>query len=306
MNSTTEKQKARKTKGRSKTAGGRSAAAAEKDRLHYIDHPSFSKAGTDTELWGDESGEIAVSAYGLLPEVTDGPTSRTPSRTALSAAQERTLFLRYNYAKYRLNKLARRRGSRSAKRREEAALWSGRARRAREKIVHANLPLVPAMAKRKAVEGVEFAERVSEGYMAVLRCVEHFDVSRGFKFSTYACRAILACFHRMGSKQQTYRKHIPVEFDPALERDDFTERRHEDQRSDAIESVRRVLKENLAELSEVEEEVVRQRFPVVSTEKPKPLSQIGKALGVSTERVRQIEKTSLGKLREVLATALPA
>ena len=46
------------------------------------------------------------------------------------------------------------------------------------------------------------------------RCVNKFDSERGFKFSTYACRAILKSFYRYGSKQAKYRQRAPHEFDP--------------------------------------------------------------------------------------------
>ena len=58
---------------------------------------------------------------------------------------------------------------------------------------------------------------------------EHFDVSRGFKFSTYACRAVLACFHRLGAKERRYRQHVPVQFEPQMQQDDYDQRRHAEQ-----------------------------------------------------------------------------
>ena len=66
-------------------------------------------------------------------------------------------------------------------------------------------------------EDMEFADMLGEGNMALLRAVDKFDVSRGFKFSTYACRAILKAFGR-GRKQTKYRQHNPVHFDPEMER----------------------------------------------------------------------------------------
>jgi len=121
------------------------------------------------------------------------------------------LFPRHNYAKYRLSKLLGSADGRSKRTRpRQERLWRRRACRTREKIVHANLPLVPAMAKRSRATGVDLADLISEGQMAVLRCIEHFDISRGFKFSTYARRAILACLHRLAAKERRYCRHVPV------------------------------------------------------------------------------------------------
>ena len=51
----------------------------------------------------------------------------------------------------------------------------------------------------------EFAEIVSEGNMALMRAVDKFSVDRGFKFSTYACRAILKAFSRTAMKSSRHR-----------------------------------------------------------------------------------------------------
>lgn len=296
----------RKRNGRqAKPAAGKAAqhAADPMDEMRYVHHPSFTLPNACERFFGEDREVIDVSRYSLPPEVGEAPAAPKSRRSSLSREEERMLFLRYNYAKYRLKKLLEARGTPDE---EQVALWRRRARAARDKIVHANLALVPAMAKRKNVEGVEFPDKVSEGYMAVLRCVEHFDVSRGFKFSTYACRAILACFHRMGTKAQTYRKHAPVQYDPALERDDYADRRHERQRTDAIDSVRDVIRANTGKLSEVEREVLRQRFPIGEPRRPTALWETGRGLGLSTERVRQIERASLDKLRQALEEFMAA
>jgi RNA polymerase sigma factor (sigma-70 family) len=294
------------TAGEPKAGPAETSRASEGDpaEIHYVHHPSFSLPATAERLWGEGREEIDVAPYSLLPELDEDRAAGGRGRTSLSRQQERTLFLRYNYAKYRLKKLTEKPAT--AKRRQEAAGWRARARKVREKILHANLPLVPAMAKRKRVDGVEFAEKVAEGYLAILRSVEYFDASRGFKFSTYACRAILAALCRLGSKAQTYRKHVPVQFEPAFEQDDYADRRHRRQRRDAIESMRQVLQRNEAKLSEVQAEVIRQRYPVAGQGEPQPLWKVGRELGVSTERVRQIERVSLKKLGEALNGVLTA
>jgi DNA-directed RNA polymerase specialized sigma subunit len=61
------------------------------------------------------------------------------------------------------------------------------------------------MAKRTRLGDVDFAEIVSEGNMALMRAVDKFNVDKGFKFSTYACRAILKAT-RPGSRSSSSRK----------------------------------------------------------------------------------------------------
>ena len=56
---------------------------------------------------------------------------------------------------------------------------------------------------------VDFAEVVSEGNMALIRAVDKFNVERGFKFSTYACRAILKAFSRTAHEVQPLSHAVP-------------------------------------------------------------------------------------------------
>jgi len=270
----------------------------EEESIEYVYHPTFSLPVTEERLWGENAEKIDVPRFGLLPEIGETDSRKTRGKALLTAKQEKALFLRYNYAKYRLERLfKKRRKSRRALNRTKAMKWARRAMKTRESLVHANLPLVPTMARRMSIPGVEFTELVSEGYMAVLRCVEKFDINRGFKFSTYACRSILSSFYRLGSKAKTRRKHIPAYFDVRMEKSDFADQRHTSQRSFATEAVRRVLSRNLADLTDIEARIIRERFPAIPGKKPLTLAQVGEEVGLSNERVRQIEKASLSKLR---------
>merc|ERR1711879_833309 len=103
-------------------------------------------------------------------------------------------------------------------------MWYRKSERIREQIAETNLALVLAMAKRTRMSEVDFSDLVSEGNMALLRAVDKFDVGRGFKFSTYACRAILKAFSRSGMKHTRYRQMFPADFDPKMERSDYMER----------------------------------------------------------------------------------
>jgi RNA polymerase sigma factor (sigma-70 family) len=162
------------------------------------------------------------------------------------------------------------------------------------------MALVLAMAKRTRIPNVEFSELVSEGNMALLRSVEKFDVSRGYKFSTYACRAILKGFNRLATKTGRYRQHFPTEFDPDLERSDYDVMKHDIQRKDSIDSLRDILATNRALLSEVERTIIMERFAIVSRGKGRTLAEVGKMVGLTNERVRQIQNSALGKIRAIL------
>ncbi len=66
----------------------------------------------------------------------------------------------------------------------------------KNQILRANLRLVVSIAKKRVGTANNFFELVSDGNMSLIRAVEKFDYSRGFKFSTYASWAIMKNFAR--------------------------------------------------------------------------------------------------------------
>jgi RNA polymerase primary sigma factor len=270
-------------------------------KVPYVYHPSFPSPRVGAELYGDDAEPIDVPAWTNFPEVPEDAPAPQAARAVLRADQEAMLFLRYNFARFRLARLlAAQRRRPTAARAVQMILWHSRAAEAHAALVRANMALVLAMAKRTRIPRVDFTELVSEGNMALLRTVDKFDVSRGFKFSTYACRAILKCFNRLATNVNRYRRHFPVEFDPELERSDYDLHRHQVQRDDAVDALREILARNRAALNDVERTVVLERFAIGTGGKGRTLSEIGRLVGITNERVRQIQSTALAKIRAVL------
>jgi len=269
--------------------------------VDFVHHSSFASPAIEDRLFGEGAMRIDVPAWTDFPEVPEEAWSVGAGRPALRREEEVFLFLRYNYARYRLcGLLAAQRRRASALRARQMVLWHQRATDARANLVRANMALVLAMAKRTRIPNVEFAELISEGNMALLRSVEKFDVSRGFKFSTYACRAILKAFNRLATKTGRYRAHFPAEFDPDLERSDYDVQRHRMQREDSVDFLRDILSSNRAGLTEVEQTVVMERFGIGACERRMTLAEVGRRVGLTNERVRQIQNLALRKIRLVL------
>ncbi len=267
----------------------------------YVSHPCFTRPGTEDELFGANAERIERPQWTSFPEIPEEVTLKKSGKTKLSADDEVRLFLRYNYARYRLGLLAQAQQRRFSKvRAKNMETWYRRAQEARTMIVEANMALVLAMAKRSWVVNVEFSDLVSEGNMALLRSVEKFDVSRGFKFSTYACRAILKGFSRLATKTGRYRQRFPTEYDPELERSDYDVKKHDMQRADWVDTLRDVLTSNSARLTSVEQTIVTERFALSSRGKKRTLAEVGKLVGLTNERVRQIQNLALNKIKTAL------
>jgi RNA polymerase sigma factor (sigma-70 family) len=233
-----------------------------------------------------------------------GRTVKSAQQVILTGAQERILFHCFNYARHCIWKIQQEVWASESKQptpeQADAVLkWFRKADYIREQIAETNLALVLAMAKRTRMSEVDFADLVSEGNMALLRAVDKFDAGRGYKFSTYACRAILKAFSRQGMKLSKYRQRFPTDFDPKLERSNYLEIKRTSFEKDAADEVRRIVTENRAELSEVERTVIEHRFGLETgeIEKPMTLEQVGQIIGVTKERVRQIQNKAMEKIR---------
>ncbi len=272
-------------------------------KVDYVPSDMFDQRGAEKEFFGPNADGIEIPVWTSFPEVVeDVKPVRKGRRSRLSAKEEAKLFLRYNYTRYRLTGLVTKQLERATLgRAKKMIVWYERAMETRADLVRANLALVLAMAKRTRIPNVDFSEVVSEGNMALLRAVEKFDAERGFKFSTYACRAILKSFNRMATKTGQYHQRFPAEYDPAMEKSDYDTKRHEFQQADTIETVRDVLMLNRAKLTDVERTVVMERFAMNPAQRRMTLAEVGKMVGLTNERVRQIQGCALSKLRRVMS-----
>ena len=277
--------------------------------IDFVSHPEFANRSVERKLFGSTARLVARTGtrFAESPDpITDAVTAgeRLP---ALSHEQEKHLFMRFNFARKRyadiLSEFASKRLTADATRRLLA--WGYRVLSSRSVIVRLNMPLVLAMAKRTRLTAIDFNEMVSEGDMALLRSVEKFDCGRGFKFSTYSCRAILKAFSRVAMRASRYRGQFPTEFDPSMERSDHLDTQRIGVEEDCVDELKQILLDNLAELSDVERTVINERFaidPIAQVEAalPKTLEQVGHIIGVTKERVRQIQNNALKKIREAL------
>lgn len=227
-----------------------------------------------------------------------GPAEGT-GRVAYS--DETLLFKQLHYCGYRLSKMykSEHRTPKSVSPRAYAK-WVARYHQIRTRLTEGNLGLVYDLIGRSRFDALDREEMTSEGMMALLRAVDTFDPWRGFRFSTYACNAILRAFARAALQDSKRRAKVAGPWDPEFEESDAPEIRREDQRALFAERLQRVFRLDNAELSDIEKTVLARRFPVDSRRRRQTLEEIGKQMQVSKERVRQIQLSAIGKLRKAL------
>jgi len=274
-------------------------------------------------------------------------------RQLLTAAQEVDLAKRIEAGLYAEHKL--RSGTKlTARAREDLRLVAEDGDRAKAHMLEANLRLVVSVAKKYADRGLSLLDVVQEGNLGLIRAVEKFDYTKGYKFSTYAMWWIRQAIQRgfadsartirlpvhvleMLSKLSRVEREMhqrlgreptpeelaveldkspaqvqellrtsrqPISLDSTIGEDGETRIGDLIEDTDTPEASELVdrqlmadqLRRALGVLSAREEKIMAMRFGLYDGT-PRTLDEIGKHLGLTRERIRQLEKESLSKLR---------
>ena len=132
--------------------------------------------------------------------------------------------------------------------------------------------------------------------MSLLRAVDKFDFSRGNKFSTYATWAIMKNFGRTLHGVARYHDRFHTGHSEMFT---YTEDLRTDQYEQESAQIQRKLqvKRILGQLDDRERQIIASRFGLISGHEPLTLKQVGVVMGVTKERIRQLQIRAMSTLR---------
>jgi len=289
----------------------RRAKALLARKIEFIDSDEFLEKDAEEKILGKPlSNAEPATRRNIKPSELAGSSLPKYLQTlkdapVLNRECETEMFRRYNYLKYLADQT--RAGIKlthvsSAKlNRIEDCL--AEAEEIKRRIIEANLRLVVGIARKHTISGANLFDLISEGNISLMRAVEKFDYTRGFRFATYTSWTIAKDYARKIPAETARLDRTRAASLAELQRDlrskdvaDFAamERAHK--------SLAQVIKN---ELNEREQYIILNRFGLVGSpikKQTKTLKQIGEELGFSKERIRQIELIALQKLRQSLSS----
>jgi len=273
-----------------------------KSEIDFVADPLFYSAGVESEMLNPpELRGFDSKPAGSFAGAKDLPVHmiRLCETPLLSASEERALFRKFNYMKYRANAIRATLNPRRVdlKKLQEAEHWLQSANRVRDEIIRANVRLAVSVVKKFASPQCSFDEILSDGILTMMKAVEKFDYRFGFRFSTYAFRSIARTAYRSVNDRQRHRKMEPDGTELLLGIQDSRPTSHRPERD--WESMQSQLLGLLSQLDEREQWILHCRFGLGDQPKARPFQSIADELGLSKERVRQLEKRAIDKLREM-------
>ncbi|MDR0392370.1 MAG: sigma-70 family RNA polymerase sigma factor [Planctomycetaceae bacterium] len=264
----------------------------------FVAKPDFVEVVEEHAPQHDRIPNLTNDEAGVLPYISS--LYKIP---LLSSEQEVHLFRKMNYLKYKAAMLRAKHDSSHPK----AVLMTrieelyDMANATKNEIVAANLRLVVSIAKRHVGACCNFFDLVSDGNLSLLRAVEKFDYSRGNRFSTYATWAITRNYARTIPDEKRHRDRYHLNEDELLEKaidkrsDLQLMERYQIEREQQVDML-------LNTLNEREQRIIVSRFGIGHTKSPLTLNEVGVEIGITKERVRQIEARALAKLRKIAET----
>jgi RNA polymerase primary sigma factor len=270
------------------------------NEIGFMDNPDFHGEGAERSVLGNSLFDDLSDSESkpLPPKNVPSHLVRMCDSTVLNPVQETSLFQRMNFLRFRANQIRSRLKPETATEHDLvriqglliAADWY------RDKLIKSNMRLAISIVKKFVNVDNTFDDLLSDAVMAMLRAIEKFDFGKGFRFSTYATQVIRRNAYRCVMQRYTERKKVAASVDE-LSLDVVEPDRSSNVDEARWHQLRSRLSTMLDKLDRREKFIVRARFSLGGHRRIQTLQRLADVLGVSKERVRQLEKRALDKLR---------
>jgi RNA polymerase sigma factor (sigma-70 family) len=271
--------------------------------LECIYHPSFDDPKAEAEILAPMP---ELEKFEVQRRQMHAPKDAPPELAALyempllSKEQEQHLFRKMNFLKHKAAQLRARLDPCRARIQDIKQIedLQNQASVLKDTLIGCNMRLVVSIAKRHAGQTDNFFELLSDGNMSLIRAVEKFDFSRGNKFSTYASWAIMKNFARSIPEEKHRRERYLTGHEDLFEAAPDT---RGNEQEDLAAQEQKVYQVNrlLEYLEPREREIIRMRAGLDSHSEGMTLEEIGHHLGITKERVRQLNVRIMNKLRTI-------
>lgn len=271
--------------------------------IDFIPNESFQSPMAEIEI-GREDELLSESMSPNAKELRNlpGHLARLCEAPLLTADEEMRLFRRMNYLKFKAaairDELSQDRPSRKKLSQAEDALAESAA--IRDRILQSNTRLVMSVVKKFVTPQQSFDELLSDGIYSLMQAAEKFDYDRGFRFSTYAYRAIARNTYRKINDRQKENARCALNSEEAV-LGAADESGSSSVYDEAWDRLRGLLGQMMDRLDRRERFIIRSRYALGAHRKVRTFQCLADKLGVSKERVRQLEQRAVAKLQAFAA-----
>jgi RNA polymerase primary sigma factor len=268
--------------------------------IEYMDSPEFHKSNSETLIMGAPPVSARLDGRVKAPPGLPPYLASLYSIPLLTREQEAYYFRKMNYLKFKAatlrDKLDKTRPVVRGMDQIEELL--DKAVEIKNFLIRSNLRLVVSIAKRHIKPTSNFFEMVSDGNMSLIRAIEKFDYTKGNKFSTYATWAIMKNFARSIPAEHSLLERFRTGKEEVFQHS--TETRGDQFREELVnQRQRQMIMGILDQLDGREKDIIMFRYGLSQGAEPQTLEQVGSRLGVTKERIRQLEARALRKLRKI-------
>lgn len=239
---------------------------------YHVSHPTFEQPDAERS-YGPATAEADDAGQSYMPDEATRDLTRRMHFAAWKAARAKTESSRAHWHRIYLQ--------------------------FRDRVVLGNRKLIYRAVRRWSPPQAMADDMTSDCQIVLIQAVAAYNPWMGIRFSTYAFTCLMRALSRLSQRQAADRlsKSLPLESLPDGEpRDEATE----ELPTTRMARIDEYLAEGHDLLSSREKRVLARRFSLDDQARSGTLEQVGRELGLSKERVRQVQASALGKLRAVL------